>query len=289
MSSKHAFLIIAHHEFEVLQKLIEAIDDSRNDIYIHFDERVNVLPVLRVKQAKLYVLENRKSIYWGDFSQIEVELLLLRESSNNKTYLYYHILSGVDMVLWGMSRFHDFFVRNSGKEFIGFSTYDYRNEVEKKVQLYHLFPKNFRNDNFMFKIVRSTYIRLQILFRLKRNEGVNFKKGTNWVSITDPFVTYILSETETIDSLYRYTFCADEIYKHTLCWNSSFRENIFNVADEGNGSLRMVKWKNGQIEDWSLDEFEKLINSGKIFARKFVNSDIELVDHILNKIQQEHD
>lgn len=29
----HAYLIIAHNEFEVLQKLIEALDDPRNDIY----------------------------------------------------------------------------------------------------------------------------------------------------------------------------------------------------------------------------------------------------------------
>ena len=31
---KHAYLIMAHHEFEVLGKLIQAIDDKRNDIFI---------------------------------------------------------------------------------------------------------------------------------------------------------------------------------------------------------------------------------------------------------------
>lgn len=29
----HAYLIIAHNEFEVLQKLVGALDDPRNDIY----------------------------------------------------------------------------------------------------------------------------------------------------------------------------------------------------------------------------------------------------------------
>ena len=32
---KHAYLIMAHHEFEVLGKLVQAIDDKRNDIFIH--------------------------------------------------------------------------------------------------------------------------------------------------------------------------------------------------------------------------------------------------------------
>ena len=36
---KHAYLILAHNEFEVLRKLISALDDPRNDIFIHFDEK----------------------------------------------------------------------------------------------------------------------------------------------------------------------------------------------------------------------------------------------------------
>ena len=34
---KHAYLILAHNEFVILERLIQAIDDERNDIYIHFD------------------------------------------------------------------------------------------------------------------------------------------------------------------------------------------------------------------------------------------------------------
>lgn len=30
---KHAYLIMAHNEFEVLKKLIIILDDKRNDIY----------------------------------------------------------------------------------------------------------------------------------------------------------------------------------------------------------------------------------------------------------------
>ena len=34
---KHAYLILVHNDFEILGQLIRAIDDERNDIYIHFD------------------------------------------------------------------------------------------------------------------------------------------------------------------------------------------------------------------------------------------------------------
>ena len=50
---KHAYLILAHNEFEVLNRLIESLDDVRNDIYIHFDAKVKELPTLAVKFSKL--------------------------------------------------------------------------------------------------------------------------------------------------------------------------------------------------------------------------------------------
>ncbi|UVV53809.1 hypothetical protein NXY15_04150 [Bacteroides thetaiotaomicron] len=40
---KHAYLIIAHNEFEILKRLIQALDDERNDIYIHFDRKAESL------------------------------------------------------------------------------------------------------------------------------------------------------------------------------------------------------------------------------------------------------
>lgn len=36
---KHAYLIAAHSQFELLKKLIVLLDDERNDIYIHVDQK----------------------------------------------------------------------------------------------------------------------------------------------------------------------------------------------------------------------------------------------------------
>ena len=36
---KHAFLIIAHNEYPVLRALLSMLDDERNDIYLHIDQR----------------------------------------------------------------------------------------------------------------------------------------------------------------------------------------------------------------------------------------------------------
>ena len=75
-SMKHAYLIMAHHEFEVLGKLVQALDDERNDIYIHFDKKVKNYPLLKTKYTNLYILQKRTDIRWGHISQIKAEYAL---------------------------------------------------------------------------------------------------------------------------------------------------------------------------------------------------------------------
>lgn len=75
---KHAFLIIAHNEFDVLKLLISCLDDARNDIYIHYDKKVDTLPDIQTKYAGLIVLEKRVDVRWGAPSMIEAELPYLK-------------------------------------------------------------------------------------------------------------------------------------------------------------------------------------------------------------------
>ena len=44
----HAYLIIAHEQFDLLESLLKCIDDARNDIYIHIDSRSELHGVLTV-------------------------------------------------------------------------------------------------------------------------------------------------------------------------------------------------------------------------------------------------
>lgn len=59
---KHAFLIIAHNEYPVLEVLLSMLDDERNDIYLHIDKRATEL-FQQIKKSKCRkpALFNRKS------------------------------------------------------------------------------------------------------------------------------------------------------------------------------------------------------------------------------------
>jgi hypothetical protein len=42
---KHAYLIMAHNEWDMLNKLIQALDYPNNDIYLHIDKKADLKKV----------------------------------------------------------------------------------------------------------------------------------------------------------------------------------------------------------------------------------------------------
>lgn len=291
---KHAYLIMAHNEFRILDRLLEAIDDERNDIYIHWDRKLSVCPTIRTGKARVFVLTERVDVRWGGLSLVKAEYALFEAAFLHGGYDYYHLLSGVDMPLKSQNYIHHFFSINKGKELIGYSGGDIEDMIDIRVRRYHLFPRYFmKNDNWRFffvKVIRALYLRLQNLFGIQRHRSVVFKKGTNWVSVTDAFVRYLIQQKNTVLDMYHYTFCSDEIFIQTLCWNSPFRKNLFDPENESYGCMRKIGWKGNQLIEWEEKDYDELMESFALFARKFTEKHMEVVDRILETIKQDrHD
>src|SRR5690606_12039901 len=197
MSNRHAYLILAHNEFEVLQVLISLLDDERNDVYIHFDRKVKELPILDTSKSKLYILSNRIDVRWGHFSQIQAELELLKLSISNNKYSRYNIISGTHLPLVSQDIMHDYFNSNNGKEVFLPIVYS-ENETYEKMKLYNFFMKSFIHSNRTLSIfsqkVWGLLLRLQKSLRISRREDVVFKKASNWVSISHKAAVYLVNK-----------------------------------------------------------------------------------------------
>lgn len=281
---KHAYLILAHSDFPLLQKLLTALDDERNDIYVHIDLKVKELPSLKVEHSALHILEDRVAVHWGDLSVVEAEYKLFGAAVMTDVYEYYHLLSGADLPLKSQDAIHRFFTLNKGKEFIGFSTYDCVAELKRKVCRWHLFPHDFRNRSLLKRVLRASFLRLQELLGIERNRKEIFRKGTQWVSVTDGFARHLVAARPWVMRTFSHSFCPDEIYKQTLCWASGFRQNIYDLYDEAYGCQRAIGWRDNVIREWTSDDYASLMASGMLFARKFSSQNAEIVERILNVI-----
>lgn len=278
---KHAYLILAHHEFDLLRTLIRCLDDPRNDIYVHIDRKAGALPELHAERSALRILGRRIDVRWGDYSVVEAEFALFEAARKNGPYAYYHLLSGADLPLKRQDDIHRFFEANAGMEFIGYTLTEMTPELVRKVQRWHLFPKDFRNRSQVKRIVRALWIRCQELAGWKRNRQIDFKKGSQWVSVTEAMADRFLAQRDWARKVFRNTFCADEIVFQTLCWNSPLRSRLYDTRDDGRGCMRAIGWRDHVLIDWSAGDYETLAASPALFARKFNNTDPAFIERIV--------
>ena len=271
---KHAYLILAHGSFDLLRLLISRLDDERNDIFVHLDKKVKVLPEVHAEHAGLYFTEERVDVRWGDWTVVEAEYVLFATAVARGPYQYYHLLSGVDLPVKSQDYIHVFCDTHQGTEFIGYTLTEITPEVVRKVQRWHLFPEDFKNSSIVKRALRAAYIRVQEIFGIYRNRDVDFKKGSQWVSVTDAMARHFLAHRAWAQKVFSHSFCADEMVMQTLAWQAPFREKLYNTQDDGAGCLRAIGWKDGQIVDWTPEDLASLRASEALFARKFRNEDV---------------
>lgn len=292
---KHAYCIIAHSDLYCLQKLISCLDDPRNDIFIHFDKKSDLFSsAIETKYSNVHILpkEKSKDIRWGAYSLVEAELEILQMAKSGGNYTYYHLLSGQDLPIKSQDYIHHFFdTLPKGTNLIGFKDYtnnDRRNLLKRVVPI-HLFRNNLRNRNKLIRIgcrsIEEISSHIQRLLGMKISYDVEYRKGCNWVSITDELTAHLLNKKDYVKSIFEKSILCDELFVQTLAWNSSFRSTIYNYDDEYTGCMREIDWNRGNPYVWKEGDFEYLIKSVKLFARKFSSeSDKDIINLICNQV-----
>lgn len=288
----HAYMIIAHNQFELLEKLILSLDDKRNDIYIHIDAKVKSFDFdyfkSITKYSKVHFTDERISITWGDFSQVKCEMILLRNAVKGENpdnpYTYYHLISGVDLPIKPNDEIHNFFAENNGKEFIHYSSNEVSDSSASRIKYYHLFRKK---RNLFTKILAQIALRIQIFLGIDRlkNTDIKVQKGCNWFSITGDFAKYIVENQQKYEKVFCYCYCGDEVFVQTMAESSKFKNNLFmpNCNDDHFACVRLIDWKRGNPYIWRKEDFEIIKRSPCIFARKFdLSVDSEIVEMVLS-------
>lgn len=288
--NKHAYLIMTHNNFYILEKLLLLLDSEKHDIFVHVDKKVLDFPFEKfeklLKKSKLIFIP-RMDIIWASPTQITCEIELLKTSMSYGKYSYYHLLSGVDLPIKSQDEIYNFFENNKGKEFIGFTNQFDKNRVCK----INLFNNIGRGKSFINSIkyrARKLFIIIQNIFNYNymNKYKMSVKKGTNWFSITDELARYVVKNEKLIKDMFKYSISGDEHFLHTLVWNSSFKDNVYNLQDELDSCKRLIDWNRGQPYTYKEQDYDLIINSDKLFARKFdMSVDSKIVDMIYDTLK----
>jgi len=271
---RHAYLIMAHNEPQLLDALLKALDNERNDIYLHIDAKAgfdcaSYQPVF----SKVHYIQNRIDGRWGDFSLVEIEFALIRAAVQLGQYSHFHLLSGVDLPVKSQVFIHDYCNAHPQTLFIGYAQNVTERELSWRSQHRFLYSRSFKSGSPIKKITRALVARIQSLFKYTRYP-LTVKKGSQWWSITSDFAKYLLDNEQQIRHYFQGTYCPDELVVQTLCWNSPFRHNICSVSDEFHGCKRYIPWRNGSLMPFTDHDFTLMQHPDFWFARKFSSSNL---------------
>lgn len=294
---KHAYLIMAHNEPEILQRLILILDHPENDIYVHIDKKSDLKsfklsPNLCV-HSHLFILRHRIDVRWSGYSQIACEMKLLETAYNHGGYDYYHIMSGTTLPIKSMQFINTFFEQHKGTIFLGIDVGDIEQTIEERIKYRYFFIDNkICSFNEMLKLhLNGLSIRLQKFFHITRTSSLPLKIGANWCSITQECVYELLINKRWVDKTFRYGYCVDELYKQTVIWNSPLRENLYSVGNSLEGCMYEIDWNRGNgcsPYTYSTEsDIELLIKSDKLFARKFSSQHMNVVKRLIESIHRE--
>lgn len=271
---KQAYLIIAHKFDLTLKTLLSMLDKEENDIYLHMDVKNTQF---NEKECKKYIssaniyFSHRTNVTWGGYSQINAELILLKKAISKMKYNYYHLISGEDLPIQKSGDIQNFFMNHEGYEFVGFDKQNF--ECLDRVRYFYPFQEKVgRNRKSLLGRISAILIFIQKVLGVKRNSKVSFQKGPNWFSITDELARYVVKKEKWIKSVFENTICCDEVFLQTIVINSKFKTKIFsmNVEDSVEKSIeRMVDWERGNPYIFRISDFNELVVSDMMFARKF--------------------
>ena len=271
---KHALLISAYKDFDILIKMLEYYKNYF-DCYIHIDKKSK-------GYSKLYEYANevdnihvfrKYRINWGSYKHISAFLLLMREAKKCDDYDYYHIISANTFITKPYSEFDDFFNKHQKDNFI---------EIENVSDDY--FVNRFKYYHFLHiynlktpvgLIIDRLVVKIQKTFNVTTKRIFNFK-GYIYCHLNKKFVNYVLEYVQNNKYINSLKTCdiPEEFFFQNIIMCSEYKDNIIN------DSLIYSIW-NGNLPNpktIDINDITKILSDNSFFARK-----IESVD-VLNSI-----
>lgn len=307
---KHAFIIIAHNNWNQLEQFIKTIDSDFCDFYIHVNSKVelsqqiiNRLSNSTIKSEVFFT--ERVPIIWGDVGILNASLLALDMAVKTKKYDYYHLLTGSDLLLVSIKSMNEFFETNyknnnsNEKLMTNYITAQIPNKKRaSRVTLYNFFIPVWGNSNkYIRKIATMTN---SFLGLFQSTIGINRMKlrynelycGSSWWSISREFAYYVVKQKSCLIEQYKNkTFAADEFAIQTLIMNSKFKDSLYTPQNDQSPNLRLLDFNRGNgygsPHIYVYDDKKEIDNTQNIFGRKFDSRvDSKIVNYILNKIKE---
>ncbi len=306
------YLISAHTDPQQLKRLVDAINSDRACFFIHIDRKVSIEQFTSViKGGNIRFIQDRKDVRWGTIIETDYQMALIRAAAASRmNFDKLFFLSGMDYPLWSTRRIEEWVDSVGGKEVLYGINMNTCSICGQQRELYAT-PRPF----FSWKwLGNKGNQRLGILCRkLKKAVGLrkplafavdgqpwNLYKGSAWCCISGEMASDILKVYDTVPAVKRYftdSFGPAETVIPTIAFNNrqwASKCTLVEGAYPGLAALTPLHFidYNPVIKVMDEADYGRLVDSGRMFARKLVSgkSDklVEMLDEHRRKEEERY-
>ena len=286
------YLVLAHQGPAHLARLVDAVQTPSADVLIHLDRKTDMVAFAGLARPGVRFVAERHAVYWGDYSQVEAILALMREAlASKRGYTRQVLLSGSDYPLRSSAHIERFFAERCDAEFINLVEMPCDKLGKPLSRIDKFWPRRSRPWSRIETKLRRAAVRFGLM-SIERDHRPHLQQlkpfgGSTWWALTRGACEYVLdfmAREPAFVRFYANTVYPDELMMHTIIGNSPFRQAVRH-------NLTYTDWRKGgsnpaTLEAMHVREFASVpkvmaddgYGQGELlFARKFSGETGELV------------
>jgi len=285
---------MAHKNPQLLKRAIRTLSSEDSSFFIHIDRKSNIEQFSGIGGENVLFSEKRIPVYWGEFSQVEAIILLLRQAMERPDgYNYFVLLSGSDYPLRSGQYIHAFLEESRGLDFIDLVKMPAPGKPISRINTLR-FQSHMPIRRFAVRALAKAGM-AQRDYRKYLGSLEPYSGGTWWCLTRDAcqYILDFIEQNPHVTTFFQDTFAPDEALFHTILGNSPFasriRRGLFYTDWSANGAHPAM------INDQQVAFFEAqqkihlrdIYGSGEVlFARKFSDDSLDLLQRIDSMIKR---
>jgi hypothetical protein len=278
------YLILAHRLPEQLGRLVGALSEPEVTFITHVDAKVDLKPfaeaVGRAAPADCVTfVDQRERVNWGGFSTVRATLRLMAAATASTGCTGYVILlSGQDYPIKSRASIKAFLARRNSAAFLDCRRLPYAGWEGgglKRVERWY-----FRDWPYHRLLERWTR---RILPHRRPPRGLRMYGGSAWWCLSLDCARHVVEYSRShrgTERFFEHALLSDEMFFQTVVMNSPFSRAV------ENDNLHYIDWRGADRSHPALlraEDFEILVASPKLFARKF---DASVDERILDMLDE---